>query len=357
MVEVIIVGPNPDPAISLGGVSSVVRFIITNNYRVCYTHFEQGSRDTDNGGIHKATRVLHNYHRWQALLNEKKPAVIHYNIDLSPLSILRDYPFMRLARRKGCRLIIHVHGGVFMTSPTVPLLYDFFLKKIFNWDDSPFIVLSEREKARIEKSYGAKNIHVLPNCVGFPSKETKDRSEDTIRIGYFGRITEAKGMQELLDAAIKLKEKQVHFKIFFAGKKEPPVDFVELFTKELGDSFQYIGIVSGKAKNEFLSGLDVFVLPSYFEGLPMSLLESMSYGIVPVVTAVGSIPEVVEDGENGLIIKDHDVDTIVAAIERINNDKQFVAKMSSNAKETILTRFNPEHYIESLNGIYNKLQA
>lgn len=356
-VEVILVGPNPDPKVALGGVSSVVGFILNNNKECNYIHFEQGSRDKEKGGFHKITRVVKRYWKWKKLLTEDSERIIHYNFDLSPFSILRDYPFMRMARNLNRKMVIHVHGGVFMTSPQVPFLYDFFLKKIFSWEDTPFIVLSEREKKNIELRYETKNIHVLPNSVTIPKSLNKKRTDASLNIGYFGRITEAKGMQELLDATIKLKEKQVAFKLFFAGKKEPPVDYVGLFSEALGDIFHYVGIVSGKKKEEFLSGLDVFVLPSYFEGLPMSLLESMSYGIVPIVTAVGSIPEVVTDGENGLIIKDHDVETIVSAIQRINNDKQLALSMGENASKKIDRCFNPQKYCETLNEIYFKLQA
>lgn len=356
-VEVILVGPNPNPKVALGGVSSVVSFIISNNNGCHYIHFEQGSRDKDKGGYHKITRVIKRYRQWKNLLAENNRRIIHYNFDLSPFSILRDYPFMRLARKMNRKMVIHVHGGMFMTSPKVPFVYMLFLKKIFSWEDIPFIVLSAREKKTIESRYGTTNIHVLPNSVALPERANKILNNASLNIGYFGRITATKGIQELFNAAIKLKENKVPFKMLFAGKKEQPTDYVDLFSNALGDNFQYVGVVSGQQKDEFLRTLDVFALPSYFEGLPMSLLESMSYGIIPVATAVGSIPEVVSDGMNGLLIKDHDDDSIVTAIKKIIDDKELAISMSINAREEIEKRFNPQKYCETLNAIYNKLQA
>lgn len=93
-------------------------------------------------------------------------------------------------------------------------------------------------------------------------------------------------------------------------------------------------------------------MPTYFEGLPMSLLECMSYGIVPVITPVGSIPEVVVDGNNGLFIKVKDTDSIVDAISKINSDRNVLNKLSVNARETIFSKFSPQQYISQLNHIY-----
>lgn len=355
--EIILVAPSLDPKVALGGVSSVANFIVSSNKAIHYIHFEQGSRDKDKGGYHKITRVIKRYRQWKNLLAENNERIIHYNFDLSPFSILRDYPFMRVARKMNRKMVIHVHGGVFMTSTKVPYIYNYFLKKIFSWEDVPFIVLSAREKNNIESRYGTTNIHVLPNSVALPERANKIWDKTPLTIGYFGRITATKGMQELLNAAIKLKNNKVPFKMLFAGKKEQPTDYVDLFANTLGDDFQYVGVVSGQQKDEFLRRLDVFVLPSYFEGLPVSLLESMSYGIVPVATAVGSIPEVVTDGENGLLIKDHDEDNIVTAIKKVVDDKEIAVSMSINAREEIEKRFNPQKYCETLNAIYNKLQA
>ena len=113
--------------------------------------------------------------------------------------------------------------------------------------------------------------------------------------------------------------------------------------------------MSGKTKCDFLRCLDVFILPSYFEGLPMSLLECMSYGAVPIVTPVGSIPEVVKNGENGLFIKIKDSDSIVKIIKELNNNRPLAKKLGENARNTIFKNFSPQVYIKKLNEIYASL--
>lgn len=95
-------------------------------------------------------------------------------------------------------------------------------------------------------------------------------------------------------------------------------------------------------------------MPTYFEGLPMSLLECMSYGVVPVITPVGSIPEVVVDGNNGLFINVKDTDCIVEAIRKINSDRNLLNRLSVNARNTIFSKFSTLQYISQLNHIYQE---
>ena len=124
-----------------------------------------------------------------------------------------------------------------------------------------------------------------------------------LRFGYLGRIEPNKGMTELLVAGQRLKKEGYPFQLVIAGKEQTEGEYLPQFDRWLADSFEYAGLVSGKSKCDFIRSLDAFVLPTYFEGLPMSLLECMSYGVTPIVTPVGSIPKVVEDGVNGVLSK------------------------------------------------------
>ena len=87
----------------------------------------------------------------------------------------------------------------------------------------------------------------------------------------------------------------------------------------------------------------------------MSLLEAMSFGQVPVVTSVGSIPSVVTDMENGVFIEIRNRDSIVNAITRLEKDKVTMQKLSSKAQKTILKKFDDMLYIRKLNTLYNEI--
>lgn len=354
METIIIVSPSLNPKITLGGISSVASFIVNNNFDRRYIHFEQGKRDSIKGGFLRYLSLIRNLKYWKKLLIRKPQSLIHYNFPLSPPAIIRDYIFMREARKKKRKMVVHVHGGLYMNTMNVPSLLKWILKRVFSWD-VPFIVLSDKEKEQLMSRFGAKEVYVLPNCVELDNDRLTRNNNHNITLGYIGRITATKGMSELYDACKILQEKKLPFELNIAGIEGDNEHYIDQFRTLLGANFHYSGIVSGNEKREFFRSIDVFVLPSYFEGLPMSLLEAMSYGAVSVVTAVGSIPNVIKDGVNGILIKDHEVEPIVESVVKIANDANLRDSISDAARKTIEENFSPQVYFDKLNSIYDSL--
>lgn len=360
MNEIIITSPSLNPKENVSGISSVTKFIMDNNPRAKYLHFELGKKDKEKGGWHRIGALLGRYRDWKQMLAEHPDAIIHYNFPLSKPSLLRDPWFIRYVILHHRKMVVHVHGGLFLTAPKIP----FYLMRIMRWvfrQNLPFIVLSDIERDILTKRFGAKIVYSLPNCVDLRdaeayAKTNVDEKEcEPLRIGYLGRIEPNKGMTELLIAGQRLKKEKFPFTLVIAGKEQKIDEYLPQFDQWLGDSFEYAGLVSGHTKCEFLRGLDAFILPTYFEGLPMSLLECMSYGKPPIVTPVGSIPQVVKEDENGIFIKDHDVDSIVEAIKRLSGDRVLLKKLGEEARKTIFSQFSPVKYIGKLNEIYLKL--
>lgn len=357
-MDIIITSPSLNPKENVSGISSVTQFIIDNNVKQRYLHFELGKKDKEKGGWHRISALIGKYREWKRMLSLHPEAIIHYNFPLSKASLLRDPWFMRYAWKKKRKMVVHIHGGLFLTATHIPGFLKRIMKYVFR-KDLPFIVLSNMEKDILRQRFGAERVEVLPNCVDlsdadeFVHEDLKCSDNQPLRLGYLGRIEPNKGMKELLKACGQLQDENCPFKLVIAGKEQMEGELLPLFKQRLGDKFEYVGLVSGQSKCLFLRSLDIFVLPSYFEGLPMALLETMSYGVTPVVTPVGSIPQVVKDGVNGLFITDHDCDSIVLAIKRLNEHRGLLRKLGNAARETIFNQFCPERYVEKLNLIYN----
>lgn len=353
-MQIIITAPSLNPSHNVSGISSVTQFIIKNNQSVDYIHFELGKKDNERGGIYRIKAILGSLYAWNKALNNNSEAIIHYNFPLSRPSILRDPIFIMIARWKKRPMVIHLHGGNFLTAPHIPRYLNRILKKVFSLS-LPFIVLSDLEKELVHNRYNCKNIQVLPNCVELRDALSFHKTSyniSTLTIGYLGRIAETKGMGVLLEACNKMREQGIPFVLKIAGKEEIENQYLPLFAKTLKEQFIYEGVVSGENKNNFLKNLDVFVLPSYFEGLPMSLLECMSYGVVPLTTQVGSIGEVIKEYSNGIFIKVQSAQSIIEKFKELNSNRALLKSLSENAKETIFKEFNPKEYIGKLNSIY-----
>lgn len=360
MRNIIITSPSLDPKQNVSGISSVTKFIIDNNVEQRYLHFELGKKDNEKSGMRRVLALWHRYKDWKRMLADNPTALVHYNFPLSKASLLRDPWFIGYALKRRRKIVIHVHGGLFLTSPKIPFYLRFVMKWVFH-QAVPFIVLSDLEKEILTQRFGAKNVASLPNCVDLQDAEAfakeKQSYDETrpLRIGYLGRIEPNKGMTELLVAGQRLKKENYPFQLIVAGKEQTEGEYLPQFDRWLADCFKYVGLVSGKAKCDFLRSLDVFVLPTYFEGMPMSLLECMSYGVAPIVTPVGSIPQVVKDGENGVFIKVRDSDSVVEAVKRFHENRELLRTLGKAARQTIFEQFSPKKYIDKLNQIYDDL--
>ena len=381
MHKVLIVAPSLDLATNVSGVSAVTNFIIAHNRECEYEHFLQGRSDGESGALKRVLRIWKNYRKWKDSLRftvyslqngndngngdglqftvdslQNGKVIIHYNYPLDTPSIVRDYFFMSAARRKGIPMVIHIHGGLYLFKERKPFFIKWILDRVFSWNN-PFIVLSEKEREEIQRQYGTKNVTVLPNCVEVPDDSLQFtvyslQKDNGIHVLYLGRIEPNKGMDYLLEAMRTLKEEGRHFVLHLAGIEQGKNRYIERYQELLGDRFVYEGIVSGEKKATLLKRCQVFVLPSLYEGLPISLLETMSYGLVPVVTDVGSIGEYVKDGENGLLIGLRDAGAIAEMVRRLDDDRALMMRMSEAARQTVRSRLNPQKYIENLNMIY-----
>lgn len=354
-MDVIIVSPSLDPTKNVSGLSSVTRFIIENNPHHNYIHFELGRKDGEKGGIYRVGSIIRGYRAWKQLLRTHRDAIVHYNFPLEKPSIIRDPPYMHAVLKNGNRMVVHIHGGVYLTSESIPFPFRQILKHVFSWN-VPFITLSEREAEVLRKRFHAKHVVSLPNCIDLKDAQTFERkyidASTPLTLGYLGRIAKTKGIDYLLQACCILKERHIPFCLKIAGAEEIEGQYLPMFSKMLGNQFVFYGVVSGESKKEFLQSLDVLAMPTFFEGLPLSLLECMSYGVVPVITPVGSIPTVVTEGQNGMFTKVKDAQSIVDAITYLHTHRDKLEQMSQSSRSYIYEHFSPDSYIDKLNNIY-----
>ena len=356
-MKVIINSPSLDPKVNVSGISSVTQFIISNNKEVDYIHFEVGRKDTESqGAISRVKRILRNKKEWEQLLKQNKDAVVHYNIPLMKAAIIRDYMLIKVAHDLGMHIVLHIHGGNYIKERNRPWYIKRLLNKIFSLGKN-VIVLGEEEKTILEEDFNLKNVISLPNCIDLTEAKGFNRNiadKEILDILYIGRIEPNKGIDYTFEACKALKSEGIRFHLNFAGKEETEGQYIPKFKEEFGEDFTFHGIVSGKKKTDVLKKCDIFLLPSFYEGLPMSLLETMSFGQVPVVTQVGSIPTVVTDKENGVFINVKNSTDIVTAIKKLVADRKFCTALSHNARETIIEKFDDKEYVCTLNKLYKE---
>ena len=123
---------------------------------------------------------------------------------------------------------------------------------------------------------------------------------------------------------------------------------------KIDDIAFYEGWVSGKEKIKLLNEADVYILPSYYEGLPISILESMSYHLPIISTNVGGIPEIVKDGVNGFIIEPGNKKGLKEAIDHLLFNRELREKMGVASADMVKDHL-PDSVKKQLENLYLKL--
>lgn len=354
-MNILITSPSLDSGRNISGISSVVKFIIETNPAQHYIPFELGRKDNEKRNPAWVFRMLRQYFKWIRIMASRKNIAVHFNTPLCNLSALRDLPLIMLARLFRKRMIIHLHGGDYLMQKTPPAWMLLLWKMSFT-GRNPLIVMSSDEERILQERIGKKRIYTLPNCINLDDAARYERiytNDPVLRLLFLGRISIDKGIEFIYRALKNLKLRNAKFTFVMAGRGPDEEVYKRKFSDLLGNDFEFTGVVTGSSKTAVFKKCDVFVLPSFYEGLPMALLESMSFGLVPVITNVGSISNVVTDGINGLFVRTRSASDIEYALDKLGNDIKLRNELSRNAKQSIFRNFNPVSYVEKLNEIYN----
>jgi glycosyltransferase involved in cell wall biosynthesis len=355
-MNIIITAPDLNSDKNVSGISSVVNFIIDKNQNHNYIHFEIGKKDDENRGAKWLFKIIKNYFKWFYLLAITKNKMVHFNLPLDRRAVIRDCPLLILTKLFKVKTVVHIHGGAYLENDEIPKWANILIKYTFS-GKTPKIVLGQSEKEFLEQYFKCINVSVLPNSLPLDDAEIFTRvaqKKHHIKVLYLGRIRTDKGLAFTLSAFQILKEVyNLDFSFYMAGKGRDEKLYVNRFKELLADNFIFKGVVFGQEKVALLKECNVFILASYFEGLPMAILEAMSFGLVPITTNVGSIKYLVKDRINGLIVEKKSAKDIADAILTLNADVELMNTLSLNARKTIFTDFNPEKFIHDLNHIYN----
>lgn len=353
-MKILITAPSLDTSKNVGGISSVVANILSTS-KLDYIHFVVGKRDSQGRNfIWLLNQVILPFKFFMTLLFNKVD-ILHLNAPLDYLSIARDFVLLLTAKSLGTKIILHLHGGQFMGYPPRNWLLYTYLRFFFFCADQ-IIVLSGLEKKFLIQNYQLSplNISCLENCVVVPQILPR-QIKTTPRIIFLGRIVERKGIRNVVEAICKLRQIRSDFEFYLYGAGPETNYAVGELKQHLPDTSKYIGVVADETKSAAYSHADIFLLPSLFgEGLPMALLESMSYGVIPIVTNDGSMATVVENGKNGFLVEKNDsaqlFEVLNHLLDVLSSDRGTQLRLS--AIETIKSKYNCCDYAARLEQIY-----
>lgn len=343
---VVMIGTHYD---TMGGVSSVVnvyrRAGLFSQWNVTYvaTH-RDGTRWQKLGQLFKAL------YRYTALMVSKRPGLVHIHSS-NDFSFWRKTVFFGIAKLFGVPVVFHIHAGRF----------EKFFKRQMRWPGQSAIryVLEHADVCLALTPHWAQVIHgiapkadvrVLPNPVEVPA--SYERHPQPGKIVALGRLSHDKGTYDLVNAFARIATKHPSASVHLAG--DGRVEAIQSLCLEhhVGERVHVLGWLRGDAREELLRTAAVYVLPSYFEGLPMGILEAMARGIPVVSTRVGGIPDAVDDGRDGLLVNAGDVPALAAALDRILHDPGLAADIGTQGHRSACERFEASIVVSRLGDIY-----
>jgi glycosyltransferase involved in cell wall biosynthesis len=284
------------------------------------------------------------------LVLRHRQGVLHVH-GASRASFWRKSVYMAIGLFAGWRIVFHLHGGGFARfhqdecGPLARAVIRFFLDRAA-W----IVVVSETWERWVRGITSNRRIACIPNPVALPA--TLSASREHGLVVFSGRCEASKGIFDLLEAAGVLRAQVPGLRIECAGDGD--LGKVQRYAQSMGMAarVKLRGWLDRRASEDLLGRASAFVLPSYAEGLPMSLLEAMAAGCPVVATRVGGIPDLVTDGVDGLLVPPGDPDALAAALLRILRDRDFAERLGNAARATIANRYAAERSLERLEHLY-----
>lgn len=348
-------GPLPPPP---GGMASVLAMLAESSLagRVRLDLFDTAKRTPEGrsawrGWVARASLMR----RWWRQLGELPAAIAHIHT-CSGLTFFLDGLLATLARARGVRVILHVHGARFDAFlDTLDPLRRRWAQQIARRADR-VVVLSEEWRQRLQTRLPGARLTIIENGVPLPLPVSRQYESGPVRGIFLGSIGRRKGVPQLIEALAQAAD---GISLRLAGDEDYPGDrsAMQALAQQHGVTgrLEFVGAVSGTAKEAFLREADFFVLPSLAEGLPISLLEAMASGLPVIATTVGAVPAVIEHMRNGLLVAPGAVVELRQAMERLAADPALRSRLGTAGRETCIARYGVDRMADACAALYAEL--
>ena len=329
-----------------GGVAQVMYTYSKEVYPVfrCITNSGKGSP------VRKLWKFAEGWVKvFSALLCNRAIKIVHIHT-ASWNSFRRSSYFVNLAKLFHKKVVLHIHGGgfkeYFKTNPEwirgVLLKADYVMALTDTW------TRYYQEALRLP------HVVTVNNIISKPQIKAGMKQDGCLHLLFLGAINEQKGIFDLAELICEHKEEWTGRLVLHVGGNQETGRLLQYIQEHgLSTLILYEGWVSGDKKTELLNRSDAFILPSYVEGLPVSILEALSYGKPVISTPVGGIPEVVNE-HNGYLFEPGDRGALYAVLKSILDVPSSLHEKAENARRSVEQNF-PDEVAAVLERVYAEL--
>lgn len=291
-----------------------------------------------------------------ALIRDRDINIVHIH-GASKGSFYRKYLIFFIAKTLFTKKVVyHLHGGKFhLFYKNSTGIQKKLIKNLIEGSDHIFC-LSTYWRDFFYREFVVRSVSIVNNAIESPNVSDFQKMDIyPVSFLFFGRVGDNKGIFDLLKLLaehVEYFQDKLILRIGGNGEIDRLTNYIE--RHGLRGIVEYVGWVDGEGKDQLLRSCDVLILPSYNEGLPISILEAMSYGKAIVSTNVGGIPEIVKHGHNGYLFNPGDLEALYEILKMIIGDVGRVNRMGEKSKEMI-EPYGISNVIRILKETYSQL--
>lgn len=343
-----------------GGVANFVKMLMENfDSNIEAEHFQIGSSSSwKTEKLYGSYLAIRASYRLIRKVKQARYDCIHLNPTLNIRSTLRDGMFLLVLSVFGFRKTILFFRGwdeSFEYSIRKNKFFRVLFRKFFTLVPMTLVLGERFKESLINMGVPSEKIRVFTNFFDGNVFEgiRREVNSDKKKLLFFSRLVKEKGVFETLEAFRMLISEFPEITLVFAGDG-PDLGILQNKVKEYGleNKVEFLGYVRGDKKGKLLINSDIFVLPTYTEGCPRSLLEAMAAGLPVVTCPVGGIPDIFKDGENGIFLSEISPEMIAHAIRHLLEEPGLCIRIGENNKRYAWENLELRSGIKKLEKVY-----
>jgi glycosyltransferase involved in cell wall biosynthesis len=265
----------------------------------------------------------------------RRVAAVHYCVALTPTGLARDLLYLALARAARKPVVAHIHNVSDLDRLHRSRVLRVAMRLMARWSEAVVVIALVAQDRLQEIGVSSRCIYLAQRFDAPSAREHCERDGD-LTVLFVGAYGSAKGLDELIAALAALRADGAALQLQVVGHEHQPGERARLEALAaqvgVGDRVTFHEPVAAPALRRYYESADIACLPSLREGFPMALLEAMAFGVPPVATSVGGIPELIEDGVSGILVGVGNVDELTAALARLT-DADERARLGRAARE------------------------